>query len=346
MSFEPIIERRAGVQDRGSQLVVENLLATFEPGLSWLDMCAGPGGKAAYMFNSLVEIDSSAKFLANEPIPHRADLVKRVVNNFQVVSFDGTDALNFPDKYDRILIDAPCTGLGALRSRLNTLMESQIYINPSILNANLDDLENEISRVASTSDLLHLDIMDNIFVPNFTFNLERAFEIINFSKLPVDAHLMINNPDEIAPLYAENGCTSVTFHFEAVNDVDNTIKDIRSNGAKVGLAIKPATNFADIEKWIEEIDMLLIMTVEPGFGGQSFMHEQMPKVVQARTFIEKLLKNKPTLQIDGGVSLETIAEAANAGANCFVAGSAVYKSDNPAAMVSSLRSLAQKNYPF
>jgi ribulose-phosphate 3-epimerase len=225
-------------------------------------------------------------------------------------------------------------------------MESQIYINPSILNANLDDLENEISRVASTSDLLHLDIMDNIFVPNFTFDLERAFEIINFSKLPVDAHLMINNPDEIAPLYAENGCTSVTFHFEAVNDVDNTIKDIRSNGAKVGLAIKPATNFADIEKWIEEIDMLLIMTVEPGFGGQSFMHEQMPKVAQARTFIEKLLRNKPTLQIDGGVSLETIAEAANAGANCFVAGSAVYKSDNPAAMVSSLRSLAQKNYPF
>ena len=225
-------------------------------------------------------------------------------------------------------------------------MESQIYINPSILNANLDDLENEISRVASTSDLLHLDIMDNIFVPNFTFNLERAFEIINFSKLPVDAHLMINNPDEIAPLYAENGCTSVTFHFEAVNDVDNTIKDIRSNGAKVGLAIKPATKFADIEKWIEEIDMLLIMTVEPGFGGQSFMHEQMPKVAQARTFIEKLLRNKPKLQIDGGVSLETIAEAANAGANCFVAGSAVYKSDNPAAMVSSLRSLAQKNYPF
>jgi ribulose-phosphate 3-epimerase len=225
-------------------------------------------------------------------------------------------------------------------------MESQIYINPSILNANLDDLENEISRVASTSDLLHLDIMDNIFVPNFTFDLERAFEIINFSKLPVDAHLMISNPDEIAPLYAENGCTSVTFHFEAVNDVDNTIKDIRSNGAKVGLAIKPATKFADIEKWIEEIDMLLIMTVEPGFGGQSFMHEQMPKVAQARTFIEKLLKNKPTLQIDGGVSLETIAEAANAGANCFVAGSAVYKSDNPAAMVSSLRSLAQKNYPF
>jgi 16S rRNA (cytosine967-C5)-methyltransferase len=117
MSFQPIIERRAGVQDRGSQLVVENFLATLETGLSWLDMCAGPGGKAAYMFNSLLEMDGTAKFLANEPIPHRAELVKRVVNNFQVISVDGTDALNFESKYDRILIDAPCTGLGALRRR-------------------------------------------------------------------------------------------------------------------------------------------------------------------------------------------------------------------------------------
>jgi ribulose-phosphate 3-epimerase len=138
----------------------------------------------------------------------------------------------------------------------------------------------------------------------------------------------------------------VTFHLEAATDVAKTIKDIRSNGAKVGLAIKPATQFADVERWIEEIDMLLIMTVEPGFGGQSFMHDQMPKVTQARNFIEKILKNKPTLQIDGGVSLETIAEAAKAGANCFVAGSAVYKSDKPAEMVSNLKELARKNYSF
>jgi ribulose-phosphate 3-epimerase len=138
----------------------------------------------------------------------------------------------------------------------------------------------------------------------------------------------------------------VTFHLEAATDVAKTIKDIRSNGAKVGLAIKPATQFADVERWIEEIDMLLIMTVEPGFGGQSFMHDQMPKVTQARTFIEKILQNKPTLQIDGGVSLETIAEAAKAGANCFVAGSAVYKSDKPAEMVSNLRELARNNYSF
>jgi len=188
--------------------------------------------------------------------------------------------------------------------------------------------------------------MDNIFVPNFTFDLNRAFEIINFSQLPVDAHLMVDNPDEIAPLYAENGCTSVTFHLEAASDVAQTIKDIRSNGTKVGLAIKPATQFADVEKWIELIDMLLIMTVEPGFGGQSFMHDQMPKVRQARTSIEKLLKSKPTLQIDGGVSLETIAEAAKAGANCFVVGSAVYKSDKPAEMVSNLREMARKSYLY
>jgi len=225
-------------------------------------------------------------------------------------------------------------------------MTSQILINPSILNANFNDLENEIAKVAPTSDYLHLDIMDNIFVPNFTFDLNRAFEIINFSQLPVDAHLMVDNPDEIAPLYAENGCTSVTFHLEAARDVAQTIKDIRSNGTKVGLAIKPATQFADVEKWIELIDMLLIMTVEPGFGGQSFMHDQMPKVRQARTSIEKLLKSKPTLQIDGGVSLETIAEAAQAGANCFVAGSAVYKSDKPAEMVSNLREMARKSYLY
>ena len=117
MDFSPIVERRAGVQDRGSQLVVENFLASFKPGLSWLDMCAGPGGKAAYLFNSLLSMDKSATFLANEPTSHRAELVKRVVNNQQVVSFDATVAINFNQKFDRILIDAPCTGLGALRRR-------------------------------------------------------------------------------------------------------------------------------------------------------------------------------------------------------------------------------------
>ena len=223
-------------------------------------------------------------------------------------------------------------------------MASKIHINPSILNANFDDLENEIQRITSVSDALHLDVMDNQFVPNFTFDIARAFEIINFTKLPVDAHLMICDPDSIAPKYAEQGTNSVTFHFEAANHVASTISNIRSNGAKVGLAIKPATSFQEIEGFMADIDMLLIMTVEPGFGGQSFMHDQMAKVRTARAHIENMKKEKPLLQIDGGVSLDTIAEAALAGANCFVAGSAVYKSADPAKMVDQLRQLAAKNF--
>ena len=223
-------------------------------------------------------------------------------------------------------------------------MASKVHINPSILNANFDDLENEIQKITSVSDALHLDVMDNQFVPNFTFDIARAFEIINFSKLPVDAHLMICDPDSIAPKYAEQGTNSVTFHFEAANHVASTISNIRSNGAKVGLAIKPATSFQEIEEFMADIDMLLIMTVEPGFGGQSFMHDQMVKVKTARAHIENMKKEKPLLQIDGGVSLDTIAEAALAGANCFVAGSAVYKSADPAKMVDQLRQLAAKNF--
>lgn len=223
-------------------------------------------------------------------------------------------------------------------------MASKVHINPSILNANFDDLENEIQKITSVSDALHLDVMDNQFVPNFTFDIARAFEIINFSKLPVDAHLMICDPDSIAPKYAEQGTNSVTFHFEAANHVASTISNIRSNGAKVGLAIKPATSFQEIEEFMADIDMLLIMTVEPGFGGQSFMHDQMVKVRTARAHIENMKKEKPLLQIDGGVSLDTIAEAALAGANCFVAGSAVYKSADPAKMVDQLRQLAAKNF--
>ena len=223
-------------------------------------------------------------------------------------------------------------------------MAAQVYINPSILNANFDDLENEIKKISPASDALHLDVMDNQFVPNFTFDIARAFEIINFTKLPVDAHLMICDPDSIAPKYAEQGTHSVTFHFEAANNVATTISNIRSNGAKVGLAIKPATSFQEIEKFMADIDMHLIMTVEPGFGGQSFMHDQMIKVRTAREHIGRMKKEKPLLQIDGGVSLDTIAEAALAGANCFVAGSAVYKSADPAKMVNQLRKLASENF--
>ena len=225
-------------------------------------------------------------------------------------------------------------------------MKNNILINPSILNAKFDDLANEIAKVSQSADQLHLDIMDNIFVPNFTFDYQRAKEIIAFSDLPVDAHLMIADPDNSAPKYAQAGCVSVTFHLEAAKNIGQTISDVKSNGAKVGVAVKPGTPFSLVEPFIEQIDLLLIMTVEPGFGGQSFMHEQMDKVKTARSRIELMKGTKPLIQVDGGISLETIGEAANAGANCFVAGSAVYKSADPENMVQMLRKSAEEHFKY
>ena len=225
-------------------------------------------------------------------------------------------------------------------------MKNNILINPSILNAKFDDLANEIAKVSQTADQLHLDIMDNIFVPNFTFDFQRAKEIIAFSDLPVDAHLMIADPDNSAPKYAQAGCVSVTFHLEAAKNIGQTISDVKSNGAKVGVAVKPGTPFSLVEPFIEQIDLLLIMTVEPGFGGQSFMHEQMDKVRTARSRIELLQGGKPLIQVDGGISLETIGEAASAGANCFVAGSAVYRSADPENMVQLLRKSAEEHFKY
>ena len=225
-------------------------------------------------------------------------------------------------------------------------MKNNILINPSILNAKFDDLANEIAKVSQSADQLHLDIMDNIFVPNFTFDFQRAKEIIAFSDLPVDAHLMIADPDISAPRYAQAGCVSVTFHLEAAKNVGQTITDVKSNGAKVGVAVKPGTSLSLIEPFIEQIDLLLIMTVEPGFGGQSFMHDQMDKVKTARSRIELMKGTKPLIQVDGGISLETIGEAASAGANCFVAGSAVYKSADPENMVQLLRKSAEEHFKY
>jgi ribulose-phosphate 3-epimerase len=225
-------------------------------------------------------------------------------------------------------------------------MKNNILINPSILNAKFDDLANEIAKVSQSADQLHLDIMDNIFVPNFTFDFQRAKEIIAFSDLPVDAHLMIADPDISAPKYAQAGCVSVTFHLEAAKNIGQTISDVKSNGAKVGVAVKPGTPFSLVEPFIEQIDLLLIMTVEPGFGGQSFMHEQMDKVKTARSRIELMKGGKPLIQVDGGISLETIGEAASAGANCFVAGSAVYKSADPENMVQLLRKSAEEHFKY
>jgi len=220
-----------------------------------------------------------------------------------------------------------------------------IRICPSILNADRSNLGSEISRIAKQSDLLHLDVMDNIFVPNQTFTLAESQKIISESALPVDTHLMIADPDEQAHLYAKAGSKSVTFHFEASSKPAATISRIANEGARVGVALKPTTPFHEIAPFLEDIDMLLIMTVEPGFGGQSFMTDMLPKIQEARIEIDAHHFGKIWLQVDGGISLETIALARSAGADTFVAGSAVFKADIPGVMVDQLRALAENTKP-
>ena len=220
-----------------------------------------------------------------------------------------------------------------------------IRICPSILNSDRDNLTSEISRISKTSDLLHLDVMDNIFVPNQTFSLAESRKIISETSIPVDVHLMIADPDAEAHLYAEAGAASVTFHLEASEKPLETIAMISSAGSRVGIALKPATPFELLAPLMSEIDMVLIMTVEPGFGGQSFMEEMMSKVAQARAEIDRKYFEKIWLQVDGGISLETIAIASASGADTFVAGSAVFKAANPGEMVELLRTAALSNLP-
>ena len=216
-------------------------------------------------------------------------------------------------------------------------MKREIRITPSILNADFSQLDEEIKRIASASDLLHLDVMDNVFVPNFTFDFARSAEIIAACPIGVDAHLMVADADLIAPAYAEAGCASVTIHVEATNNISATAKAIRRAGARCGLGIKPGTSVEDYADYVDSIDMFLIMTVEPGFGGQKFMYDRMEKVRKTRIIIG----DRPIwLQVDGGVSLQTISAAAEAGADTFVAGSAVFNADDPAGMIESLRALA------
>jgi len=219
-----------------------------------------------------------------------------------------------------------------------------IRICPSILNANFDDLPNEIMRVAKSADLIHLDIMDNIFVPNFTFDFASAEKIINESVLPIDVHLMVEKADHAGPAYALTDAVSVTIHYEATEHVSATLSKIKESGTRAGLAIKPNTSIDVIKPYLNLIDMILVMTVEPGFGGQSFMKDMMPKVKTARNWLRSNGFNDTWLQVDGGVSEETIAMASQAGADAFVAGSAVYRANDPSEMVNKLRAIAQDAY--
>ncbi|MFM1796671.1 MAG: hypothetical protein RL733_452, partial [Actinomycetota bacterium] len=177
---------------------------------------------------------------------------------------------------------------------------------------------------------------------NFTFDLETSIQIIKDSALPVDVHLMIANPDILAVNYASDKTASITVHYEACQDPRATLRSIRAKGKRAGLAIKPSTPIEVVEDLLDDIDMILVMTVEPGFGGQSFMESMMPKVVKAREWLRQKNLADTWLQVDGGISLNTIHTAYLAGADTFVAGSAVYKSSDPAAMIQMLREEALK----
>jgi ribulose-phosphate 3-epimerase len=215
-----------------------------------------------------------------------------------------------------------------------SVSDHHIRITPSILSADRENIVSEIAKIAAVSDLIHLDIMDNRFVPNQTWDLAEAQAIITASPTPIDAHLMVEDVDTLAIEYAIAGSGSVTIHAEAAIDISKTLRGVRSHGARAGLAVKPGTPIEDYLELSDLVDMFLIMTVEPGFGGQKFMSEMMEKVRLTR----KWIGDRPIwLQVDGGISIDTITIARDAGADTFVAGSAVFNSPEPAVMVEMLR---------
>ena len=214
-----------------------------------------------------------------------------------------------------------------------------IQITPSILNADFAALGAEVARIPS-ADWVHVDVMDNHFVPNLTFGPTMLEALARSTDVPLDAHLMIEDADANAVAYVEAGAGSVTFHVEAARAPVRLAREIRAHGARASMALRPATPIDPYEDLLAELDMVLIMTVEPGFGGQKFLDLCLPKIRRARELMDKH-GVETWLQVDGGVSLETIERCAEAGADVFVAGSAVYSADDPDRMVAELRAAAE-----
>lgn len=211
-------------------------------------------------------------------------------------------------------------------------------INPSILSADFSRLGEELTAI-STADAAHIDVMDGHFVPNLTWGLPVVKRLKEVSPIPFDVHLMIEDADRWAPAYAEVGCESVTFHAEAAIAPIKLARTLRESGAKAGMALRPATGVEPYMDMLRELDMLLIMTVEPGFGGQAFLDVTLPKIKRAAAAIEGS-GAEVILQVDGGITEETIVRAAEAGATCFVAGSSVYGADDLEAAIAGLRRAA------
>lgn len=208
-------------------------------------------------------------------------------------------------------------------------------IAPSILAADFARLADEVAAVTG-ADWLHVDVMDNHFVPNLTLGLPVVESLLKVTNIPMDCHLMIDDPDRWAPPYAEAGAYNVTFHAEATDNPVGVARDIRAAGAKAGLSVKPGTPLEPYLEILREFDTLLVMSVEPGFGGQKFIPEVLAKVATARRLVDAG-ELTIVVEIDGGINEDTIAAAAEAGVDCFVAGSAVYSAGDPAAAVESLR---------
>ena len=209
---------------------------------------------------------------------------------------------------------------------------------PSILNADLADLAAEVARVPS-ADVLHFDVMDNHFVPNLTLGLPVVESLMKHTDKPMDIHLMIEDADIWAPQYAEAGCYSVTFHVEAAQAPIRLARELRKLGSRAAMALKPATPIEPYADMLTELDMVLLMTVEPGFGGQKFLDMVLPKIRRTRELVKRT-GQEIWIEVDGGISMETIERAADAGADVFVAGTAVYRADNPDEMVNALRDKA------
>lgn len=214
-----------------------------------------------------------------------------------------------------------------------------IKIAASILNADPINLEKEILEVKDSIDWIHFDVMDNHFVPNLSFGKSLLESLSKKRIKPLDAHLMIEDPDRWACDFADAGADSITFHLEAAKEPTKIIKDIHNLNKKVGVAIKPKTSFEQVKELLPQIDVLLVMTVEPGFGGQKFMDDMLQKVEQAR---KEITKNKLDvwLQVDGGVGFQTIEKATKAGADFLVVGSAAFATKDPEKAMTELRNLA------
>ena len=212
---------------------------------------------------------------------------------------------------------------------------SRPMIAPSILSADFARLADEVAAVAG-ADWLHVDVMDGHFVPNLTLGLPVVESLLRVTDIPMDCHLMIDDPGRWAPGYAEAGAYNVTFHAEATDDPAAVARDIRAAGAKAGLSVKPGTPLEPYLEILRSFDTLLVMSVEPGFGGQSFIPEVLGKVATVRRLVDSG-ELRILVEIDGGINAETIEAAAEAGVDCFVAGSAVYSAADPAAAVAALR---------